>query len=47
MAEYALGPVKALCPSVGENQHEEGRWDGVFQSGNWKPENRKGITFKM
>ena len=43
MGEKALGPVKALCPSVGECLGQEvevdgwlnkGRWDGI--GGFWK-----------
>jgi hypothetical protein len=54
MGGAALGPVKVICPSVGECQDREagvgglvsrGRWDriGFFSEG--KP--GKGITFKM
>jgi hypothetical protein len=29
----ALGPMKALCPSIGECQNQEARVDGLVSSG--------------
>jgi hypothetical protein len=50
MGGEALGPVKVLCPSIGEGQGQEvgvgelgsmGRWEGIgdFQRGNRKGDN--------
>jgi hypothetical protein len=50
----ALGPVKALCPSVGECQDQEvgvsgfvSRGRGKEIGGGWEGEAGKGITFEM
>jgi hypothetical protein len=53
MGGEALGPVKALCPSIGECQGLEWEWVGWGAGGGGgdrglsegKP--RKGITFEM
>jgi hypothetical protein len=49
MGGEALGPVKALCPSVGESQGQKwkwvGSWAGERERDKGKPE--KGITFEM
>jgi hypothetical protein len=52
MGREALGPVKVLCPSIGECQGQEWEWEGwgVGGRGNrgfseGKP--GKGITFEM
>jgi hypothetical protein len=53
MGGEALGPVKALCPNIGECQGQEWKWvgwgagegeeDGEFSEGKLG----KGITFEM
>jgi hypothetical protein len=56
MGEEALGPVKALCPSIGECQAQEVgvggliKWEvggGARGRGFWKEKPGKGITFEM
>jgi hypothetical protein len=52
MGEEALGPVKVLCPSIGECQGQEagglvsrGRWGGGRRFSEGKP--GKGITSEI
>ena len=51
MGGEVLGPVKVLCPSIGECQDWEREWVGWVAGGRdmgfleWKP--GKGITFEM
>ena len=53
MGGEALGPVKALCPSIGECQGQEWEWlgwgagMGGGDSGFSEGKLRKGITFEM
>jgi hypothetical protein len=52
MGGEALGPVKALCPSIGECQDQEweGRWEadgGGGDRGFSEGKLGKGITFEM
>jgi hypothetical protein len=49
MGREALGPVKALCPSVGECQDQEWEWVGWGQGNRGFSEGKlgKGITFEM
>jgi hypothetical protein len=56
MGGEALGPVKALCPSIGEFQDQEAGWVGEQEVGGWgrgcgcgfsKRKPGKGITFEM
>jgi hypothetical protein len=35
MGGEALGPVKALCPSIGECQDHEWEWVGWGAGGGW------------
>jgi hypothetical protein len=53
MGGEALGPVKALCPSVGESQGQEAGVGGLVSRrkregmvGFWRKQG-KGITFEM
>jgi hypothetical protein len=41
MGGEALGPMKALCPSIGECQDQEWEWVGVGKQGGG--ERREGI----
>ena len=45
MGGEALGPVKALCPSIGECQDQEWEWVGWGAGEEGKL--GKGITFEM
>ena len=53
MGGEALGPVKALCPSIGECQDQEWEWvgwgagRGLGDMGFSEGKLGKGITFKM
>jgi hypothetical protein len=51
MGGEALGPVKALCPSIGECQDQEWEWvgwgAGEGERGFSKGKLGKGITFEM
>ena len=53
MGRETLGPVKALCPSVGECQGREAGVGGLVSRGNGRDRGfsegkpRKGITFEM
>jgi hypothetical protein len=56
MVEEALGPVKALCPSVRECQGQEagvgglvsrGKGEGIGRGGFSEGKPGKGITFEM
>jgi hypothetical protein len=51
MGGEALGPVKVLCPSIGECQSQEWEWVGWIAGGGWRGflEGKlgKGITFEM
>jgi hypothetical protein len=46
-----LGPVKSLCPSIGECQDQEWEWvdwgAGAGDRGYLEGKLRKGITFEM
>jgi hypothetical protein len=51
MGGEALGPVKALCPSIGECQDQEWEWvgwgAGTGDRGLLERKLGKGITFEM
>ena len=51
MGGEALGPVKTLCPSIGECQDQEWEWvgggAGVGDKGSSEGKLGKGIIFEM
>jgi hypothetical protein len=51
MGGEALGPVKAVCPSIGECQDQEWEWVGCRAGGGdrgfLEGKLGKGITFEM
>jgi hypothetical protein len=53
MGEEALGPVKDLCPSVGECQGQKARVVGLVSRGKgrgcgfWRGNQERGVTFEM
>jgi hypothetical protein len=51
MGEEALGPVKVLCPSIGECHGQEWEWreqgEGAGDKGFSEGKLGKGLTFEM
>jgi hypothetical protein len=51
MGGEVLGPVKVLCPSIGEGQDQEWEWEGWGGGGGHRGFSEgkpgKGITFEM
>ena len=48
MGGEALGPVKVLCPGIGECQDKEREWVGWGTVGGERRQGKvKGITFEM
>jgi hypothetical protein len=47
MGREALGPLKALCPSIGECQDQEAGVGGLVSRGRGEGKPGKGIMFEM